>query len=80
MPVMHISILEGRSLEAKRAYVQALTECSVKYLGCKAENVAIVLSEMSFDHYARGGKLKIDELAEAGLTVEAYHARERQAK
>ena len=80
MPVMHISILEGRSLEAKRAYVKALTESSVKHLGCKSENVTIILSEMPFEHFAHGGKLKIDELAEAGLTVEEYHAREKLKK
>ncbi|WP_409309270.1 tautomerase family protein [Pectobacterium sp. B1J-3] len=78
MPVIHVDILEGRTLEAKRAYVEALTECSIKHLGCQAQNVTVVLSEISFDHYGRAGKLKIDELAEAGLTVEEYHAREKE--
>jgi 4-oxalocrotonate tautomerase len=76
MPVIHVEFLEGRSLEQKRAYVKALTECSVKHLGCMPENVTVVLSEMSFEHYGRGGKIKLDELAEAGLSVAEYHARE----
>jgi len=76
MPVIHVSILEGRSIEVKRAYIKALTDCSVEVLPCRPENVTIVLSEMPFEHYGRAGKIKLDELTEAGLTVEAYHARE----
>ncbi len=80
MPVIHVSILEGRSVETKRAYYKALTEASVTCLGCKPESVSIVLSEMPFEHYARAGKMKLDELTENGLTVEAYHAREASKK
>jgi len=76
MPVMHVSILEGRSVEVKRAYIKALTDCSVEILQCRPENVTIVLSETAFEHYGRAGKMKLDELAEAGLSIEAYHARE----
>ena len=76
MPVIHVSIFEGRSIDVKRAYIKALTDCSVEVLRCKPENVTIVLSEMPFEHYGRAGKMKLDELTEAGLTVEAYHARE----
>jgi len=76
MPVIHVSILEGRSIEVKRAYIKALTDCSVEVLQCTPESVSIVLSEMPFEHYGRAGKMKLDELTEAGLTVEAYHARE----
>jgi 4-oxalocrotonate tautomerase len=74
MPIIHVDILAGRSLEQKRAYVKALTECSVKCLGCAPESVSVVLSDMSFEHYGRAGKLKVDELAEAGLTVAEYLA------
>ena len=76
MPVIFAHILEGRSDETKRAYIRALTEVSVKYLKCRPESVSIVLTDMPFTHYARGGKVKMDELAEAGLTVEEFHARE----
>ena len=76
MPSIQVAILEGRSTEAKRAYFKALTDASVKCLGCKPESVSIVLTELPFEHYARGGKMKADELAEAGLSVAEYHARE----
>lgn len=76
MPVIHVDILEGRSVEQKRAYVKAMTDCSVEHLGCAQENVTVVLSEMPFEHYGRAGKIKLDELAEAGLSMAEYHARE----
>ena len=76
MPLIYVSLLEGRSIDVKRAYIKALTDCSVDILRCRPENVTIVLSEMPFEHYGRGGKMKLDELTESGLTVEAYHARE----
>ena len=79
MPVIRVEILEGRSIDVKRAYIQALTECSVRCLGCKPENVTVVLADMAFEHYGRGGKMKLDELTEAGLTVEEYHKREAKA-
>ena len=80
MPIIHVSMLEGRSIEAKRTYIKALTDCSVEILRCRPENVTVVLSEMPFEHYGRAGKMKLDELTEAGLTVEAYHAREASKK
>ena len=80
MPVIHVDILEGRSVEQKRAYVKAMTDCSVACLGCAPDNVTVVLSEMSFEHYGRAGKIKLDELAEGGLSVAEYHAREAKRK
>jgi len=79
MPIIYVNMLEGRSVETKRAYIKALTDCSVEVLKCRPENVAVILSEMPFEHYGRGGKTKLDDLAEAGLTVEAYHAQEAAA-
>jgi len=35
---------------------------------------------MPFEHYGRAGKMKLNELAEAGLNVEEYHAREKAHK
>jgi 4-oxalocrotonate tautomerase len=80
MPVIHVDILEGRSVEVKRAYIKALTDVSVEHLGCRPESVSIVLSEMAFEHYGRAGKMKLDELTEAGLSVSQYHEREAGSK
>lgn len=76
MPVIHVDILEGRTIAQKRAYIKALTEVSVKHLGCRPENVAVVLADMPFEHYGRGGFTKLEELEQEGITVAEYHARE----
>ena len=68
MPIIHVSLFEGRSVEAKRAFVKAVTDCSVEFLQCKPEGVTIILSEMSTEDYAKGGKLKMDLMAEEGKT------------
>ena len=52
MPVIHVDILEGRTIAQKRAYIKALTEVSVKHLGCRPENVAVVLADMPFEPMA----------------------------
>lgn len=78
MPVIYAHILEGRSDETKRAYIKALTEVSVKHLQCRPESVSVILTDMPFTHYGRAGKMKMDELTEAGLTVEEFHAKEAE--
>jgi phenylpyruvate tautomerase PptA (4-oxalocrotonate tautomerase family) len=48
----------------------------VEVLQCRPENVSVVLWERPSEDEGRGGSRKLDEKTEAGLTVEAYHARE----
>ena len=60
MPIIHVNLLEGRSVEVKRAYVKALTECSVEVLKCPPEAVTIILSDMRLENYAKAGKLTLD--------------------
>ena len=64
MPIIHVDLLEGRSVEVKRAYVKAMTDCTVEILKCSPDAVTIILSDMRTENYAKAGKLKIDALAE----------------
>ena len=64
MPIIHVNMFEGRPIEVKRAYVKALTDCSVEILKCAPESVTVVLSDMSFENYGKAGKLKLDEMKE----------------
>ena len=61
MPIIHVDLIKGRSIEAKRAYVKAVTDCTVEILKCKPEAVTIILSEKSTEDIAQGGKLMADE-------------------
>jgi 4-oxalocrotonate tautomerase len=61
MPTINVQLFEGRTLEQKRAFVQAVTEATVKTLGSTPESVDILIHEIKREHWATGGKLWSDE-------------------
>jgi len=61
MPTINVQLFEGRTLEEKRAFVQAVTEATVKTLGATPCSVDILIHEIKREHWATGGKLWSDE-------------------
>jgi len=61
MPLVTIKLLEGRTLEQKRAMVEKVTQAIVETTGATPENVLIDLQDMSKDTFARNGKLISDQ-------------------
>jgi len=61
MPIMHVFMFEGRTLEQKRKLVANLTEAVVKSLDLKPEVVRITLFETKKENMAVGGQLFIDK-------------------
>ena len=61
MPTVHIDLLEGRSLDQKRALVKKVTEAICETAACPPEAVKIILNEMKFDNYAEAGILRSDK-------------------
>jgi 4-oxalocrotonate tautomerase len=61
MPTINVQLFEGRTLEQKRAFVQAITEATVRTLGATPESVDILLHEIKREHWATAGKLWSDE-------------------
>lgn len=61
MPIIQVEILEGRSIDQKRQMVKKVTEAITDTLNCPPEAVRIIIREMPKEHFAVGGKLKIDE-------------------
>ncbi len=61
MPFIQIEMLEGRSLEQKRAMVEKVTKAMVETVNCEPERVKIIIREMKKEHLAGGGVLKIDQ-------------------
>lgn len=60
MPIVHIHLLEGRSVEQKRALAQQVTDAVVNSVGTTADQVKIILSDMKHEDYAVAGKLHMD--------------------
>ena len=57
MPTINVQLLEGRTLEQKRAFVKAVTEATVQTLGASAESVDIIIHECKRESWATAGKL-----------------------
>jgi 4-oxalocrotonate tautomerase len=61
MPTINVQLFEGRTLEQKRAFVEAITEATVRTLGATPESVDILLHEIKREHWATAGKLWSDD-------------------
>jgi 4-oxalocrotonate tautomerase len=60
MPLVTISIREGKTVEEKRALVKAVTDAIVRAVGVKPESVSIVLYDLPATNFAREGILLSD--------------------
>ena len=61
MPIIQVNMFEGRTVDQKRALVANMTEAVVKSLGCKPDDVRIILQDMAKQDYAIAGVLGIDK-------------------
>jgi len=61
MPTINVQLFEGRTPEQKRAFVQAITEATVRTLGATPESVDILLHEIKRENWATAGKLWSEE-------------------
>nr|WP_087573724.1 2-hydroxymuconate tautomerase family protein [Sphingomonas sp. CDS-1] len=55
MPIIDVTMVEGRSPEAKDAFVRALTEAAVAAIAAPRESVRVILREVPSSHFAAGG-------------------------
>lgn len=58
MPIIEITLLEGRTFEQKEALVTKVTDAAVEALGAPRDSVRIILREIPHHHFAAGGVLK----------------------
>ena len=61
MPLVTVKMLEGRTLEQKRAMVEKVTQAIVETLDATPDNVFIDLQDLPNDTFARNGKLISDQ-------------------
>ena len=60
MPIVQIDMLEGRTVDQKRALVQKVTEAITETANCPASAVTVILREMPKENLGQGGKLRAD--------------------
>lgn len=60
MPVVQIHLIQGRSVEQKRALVEKVTAAVCESVNVPAESVHIMLTDMKREDYADAGVLHLD--------------------
>jgi len=60
MPILHLEMLPGRTLEQKRAFVREATRVAAETLACPPDSLDIVISEVPRESWAKGGQLMSD--------------------
>jgi 4-oxalocrotonate tautomerase len=61
MPIVTVKMLEGRTDEQKRALCEKVTIAVAETTGAPAQNVSVIIEEMSKSHYAVAGKRLSDQ-------------------
>jgi len=61
MPMVQITMLEGRTAEQKRKIAQRITDALVEEAATKREGVMIAFHEVSKESYSSGGVLMVDK-------------------
>lgn len=55
MPIIHVTLIEGRTMEKKAALMKALTDAAVESIGAPIESVRVIINEVPGGHFAAGG-------------------------
>jgi 4-oxalocrotonate tautomerase len=60
MPTIHVEMFEGRTLDQRRKLVKEITDGTCRALGCPADAVQIILTDIKKENWAEAGKLFSD--------------------
>src|ERR1700674_3120076 len=61
MPLVQITMLQGRSADQKRKIAQRITDAMVEEAGARREAIVVTFLEVSKESYASGGELMADK-------------------
>ena len=65
MPFIQVRLLEGRSIEQKRAFAEAVTREATSILKCSADSVQVVFDDVKKSDWATSGRLASDPSKDA---------------
>lgn len=60
MPLIQVQMFEGRSVEQKRAFAEAVTREAARTLACDPASVDIIFVDVKKSDWATAGKLASD--------------------
>ncbi len=61
MPVVQITMRQGRTVNQKREIAKRITDAFVEESGARREGIVIAFNEVSKENYASGGERMIDK-------------------
>ena len=59
MPIVQITMLQGRTADQKRKLAERITDALVEEVGARGEAIVIAFHEVAKESYASGGELII---------------------
>ena len=63
MPHVTVQLLEGRTIEQKRATAKAITDALIEHCDALRESIVVVFSDVPRDSWSRAGTLVADRPA-----------------
>ncbi|PYX22147.1 MAG: 4-oxalocrotonate tautomerase [Acidobacteria bacterium] len=61
MPLIQVTMLQGRTADQKRKLAQRITDAMVEEAGARREAIVVTFVEVSTESYASGGVLMVDK-------------------
>jgi 4-oxalocrotonate tautomerase len=61
MPLIQITMLQGRTVDQKRKVAELITDVMVEEAGARREAIVVTFLEVSRESYASGGMLMVDK-------------------
>jgi 4-oxalocrotonate tautomerase len=61
MPLVQVTMLQGRTVEQKRKIAERITDALVEEAGARREAIVVTFVELSKESYASGGLLMVDK-------------------
>jgi 4-oxalocrotonate tautomerase len=61
MPLIQVTMLQGRTIDQKRKIAARITDTMVEEAGARREAIVVTFVEVSKESYASGGELMIDK-------------------
>jgi 4-oxalocrotonate tautomerase len=61
MPLIQITMLQGRTADQKRKIARRITDAMVEEAGARREAIVVTFLEVSNESYASGGELMADK-------------------
>jgi len=61
MPIIHVELFEGRTVEQKREFAETVTRETCRILKCEPSAVDIIFQDTAKSNWAHAGKLASDK-------------------